>query len=59
MSWLFNNQLEPIRYVSISVHLSIRASANGSHLPGHLPGVATPVGTCAAKGLIRRLSQPM
>jgi len=38
------------------------------HLTGHLPGVATPVGTCAAKGLIRRqstkkkhpsISQPM
>ena len=27
-----------------------------SHLPGHLPGVATPVGTCAAKGLVRRQS---
>ena len=25
-------------------------------LPGHLPGVATPVGTCAANGLIRRQS---
>ena len=26
------------------------------NFPGHLPGVATPVGTCAAKGLIRRQS---
>jgi len=31
-------------------------SDDSGYLPGHLPGVATPVGTCAAKGLLRRQS---